>query len=197
MDSLIIERIKKEIENFDTTTDRQKVGRVVSVGDGVAEIEGLENAIMTEMVLFDDTDGKDLKDATARSSENALYGLVLNLEEGSVKVVILGDATRVRDGMLVKSTGKVLSVPVSDDILGRVVDTMAQPLDGKGAVEAGMGVSIVSRTTVQKELKLGTLCSLTLDPPLARSFSFIHQKQKFRVRVMDELLTFARQYCQV
>ena len=136
MDSLIIERIKKEIENFDTTTDRQKVGRVVSVGDGVAEIEGLENAIMTEMVLFDDTDGKDLKDATARSSENALYGLVLNLEEGSVKVVILGDATRVRDGMLVKSTGKVLSVPVSDDILGRVVDTMAQPLDGKGAITA-------------------------------------------------------------
>lgn len=67
----------------------------------------------------------------------------------------------------------------------------------KGAVEAGMGVSIVSRTTVQKELKLGTLCSLTLDPPLARSFSFIHQKQKFRVRIMDELLTFARQYCQV
>jgi len=67
----------------------------------------------------------------------------------------------------------------------------------KGAVEAGMGVSIVSKATVQKELKLGTLRSLRLDPPLARPFSFVHQKHKFRVRVMEELLEFARHYCQL
>jgi len=65
----------------------------------------------------------------------------------------------------------------------------------KGAVEAGMGVSIVSRATIHKELQLGSLAALTLDPPLQRPFSFVHQKQKFRHRVMDELLEFARNYC--
>jgi len=65
----------------------------------------------------------------------------------------------------------------------------------KGAVEAGMGVSIVSRATIHKELQLGSLAALTLDPPLQRPFSFVHQKQKFRHRVVDELLEFARNYC--
>lgn len=65
----------------------------------------------------------------------------------------------------------------------------------KGAVEAGMGISITSRATISKELKLGTLVALKLDPPLERPFSFVHQKQKFRHRAMDELLEFARQYC--
>ncbi|MCG6885767.1 MAG: LysR family transcriptional regulator [Proteobacteria bacterium] len=66
----------------------------------------------------------------------------------------------------------------------------------KGAVEAGMGISILSSATIQKELKLGTLIAIQLDPPIDRPFSFVHQKQKFRVRAMDELLTFARNYCQ-
>jgi DNA-binding transcriptional LysR family regulator len=65
----------------------------------------------------------------------------------------------------------------------------------KGAVEAGMGVSIVSEVTIHKELQLGTLVTLELDPPLERPFSFVHQKQKFRQRAMDELLEFARAYC--
>jgi DNA-binding transcriptional LysR family regulator len=65
----------------------------------------------------------------------------------------------------------------------------------KGAVEAGMGVSIVSEVTIHKELQLGTLVALELDPPLQRPFSFVHQKQKFRQRAMDELLEFARAYC--
>ncbi|MDX1824482.1 MAG: selenium metabolism-associated LysR family transcriptional regulator [Thiohalomonadales bacterium] len=65
----------------------------------------------------------------------------------------------------------------------------------KGAVEAGMGVSILSNATIQKELKLGTLVAVQLDPPIDRPFSFVHQKQKFRVRAMDELLSFARGYC--
>jgi DNA-binding transcriptional LysR family regulator len=65
----------------------------------------------------------------------------------------------------------------------------------KGAVEAGMGVSIVSEVTIHKELQLGTLVALELEPPLERPFSFVHQKQKFRQRAMDELLEFARAYC--
>lgn len=66
----------------------------------------------------------------------------------------------------------------------------------KGAVEAGMGVSILSRATISKELKLGTLVAINLDPPINRPFSFVHQKQKFRIRTMEELLNFARSYCE-
>lgn len=66
----------------------------------------------------------------------------------------------------------------------------------KGAVEAGMGVSILSKATISKELRLGTLVAIQLDPPINRPFSFVHQKQKFRVRAMEELLSFARQYCE-
>lgn len=72
---------------------------------------------------------------------------------------------------------------------------LGSPESVKGAVEAGMGVSVLSLTTVQKELQLGTLAAVPLDPPLERPFSFVHQKQKFRVRAMEELLNFARQYC--
>jgi DNA-binding transcriptional LysR family regulator len=73
---------------------------------------------------------------------------------------------------------------------------LGSPEAVKGAVEAGMGVSIVSEVTIHKELQLGTLVALALDPPLERPFSFVHQKQKFRQRAMDELLDFARAYCQ-
>lgn len=73
---------------------------------------------------------------------------------------------------------------------------LGSPEAVKGAVEAGMGISIVSRATIQKELRLATLVAIELDPPLERPFSFVHQKQKFRVRVMEELLEFARGYCQ-
>ncbi len=72
---------------------------------------------------------------------------------------------------------------------------LGSPEAVKGAVEAGMGISIVSEATIAKEVKLGTLAAVELDPPMERPFSFVHQKQKFRVRVMDELLEFARGYC--
>lgn len=72
---------------------------------------------------------------------------------------------------------------------------LGSPEAVKGAVEAGMGISVVSKATIQKELRLGTLVSIDLDPPLERPFSFVHQKQKFRVRVMEELLEFAQAYC--
>lgn len=78
----------------------------------------------------------------------------------------------------------------------KVTMELGSPEAVKGAVEAGMGVSVVSRATIQKELRLGTLVALELDPPLERPFSFVHQKQKFRLRVMEELLEFARGYCE-
>jgi DNA-binding transcriptional LysR family regulator len=73
---------------------------------------------------------------------------------------------------------------------------LGSPEAVKGAVETGMGISVVSAATIQKELRLGTLVALPLDPPLTRPFSFVHQKQKFRVRVIEELLDFARNYCE-
>jgi DNA-binding transcriptional LysR family regulator len=73
---------------------------------------------------------------------------------------------------------------------------LGSPEAVKGAVEAGMGISVISNATIQKELRLGTLVALQIEPPLERPFSFVHQKQKFRVRVMEELLEFARSYCQ-
>lgn len=76
-----------------------------------------------------------------------------------------------------------------------IVMELGSPEAIKGAVEAGMGISVLSRTTLAKELELGTLTAVTLNPPLQRPYSFVHQKQKFRVRAMDELLNFARQYC--
>ncbi|MCG8426772.1 MAG: LysR family transcriptional regulator [Chromatiales bacterium] len=85
----------------------------------------------------------------------------------------------------VKSDGDALKIAME----------LGSPEAVKGAVEAGMGISVVSRATIQKELKLGTLVEITLDPPLERPFSFVHQKQKFRARVMEELLEFAQQYC--
>jgi len=78
----------------------------------------------------------------------------------------------------------------------KVAMELGSPEAVKGAVEAGMGISVVSKATVQKELRLGTLVILPLDPPLRRPFSFVHQKQKFKLRVMEELLEFARAYCQ-
>lgn len=78
-----------------------------------------------------------------------------------------------------------------------VIMELGSPESIKGAVEAGMGVSIISRTTLAKELKLGTLVAINLDPPLDRPLSFVHQKQKFRVRAMQELFNFARNYCSV
>ena len=134
MDTLIIEKIKKEIEGFTPSTSTEKVGRVIRVGDGVAEIEGLDEALMSEMVLFDDSTDASLEEAMEQ--DDALYGLVLNLEEDSVKVVILGNDARVQEGMLVRSTGRVLSIPVGEALLGRVVNTLAEPVDGKGAIKA-------------------------------------------------------------
>ncbi len=127
-----IEQFKKEIENFTPEAKKTDVGTVLKVSDGVAEIEGLSGAVMSEMVRFDVARGKPLKDALEGTSE--VYGVILNLEEESVRAVILGDVGLVREGMSVFSTGSVLSIPVGDAMLGRVVSTLGEPLDGLGPI---------------------------------------------------------------
>ena len=140
MSTAIIERIKKEIESLETLAPLEEVGTVLSVGDGVAEIDGLKSAQMMEMVFFDDSVGKSLQSSMANT--DALYGLVLNLEEESVKVVILGDAGRVSEGMQVKRTGKLLSIPVGEGIVGRVVDPLGEVLDGKATYTTDRDMAI-------------------------------------------------------
>ncbi|MCF7815972.1 MAG: F0F1 ATP synthase subunit alpha [Candidatus Pacebacteria bacterium] len=160
MSTAIIERIKKEIESLKDDTTFEEVGVVVTVGDGVAEIEGIRGARMMEMVLFDDGEGKSLKEAMQYT--DALYGLILNLEEETVKVVILGDTARVSEGMQVKRTGKLLSIPVGEEIVGRVVTPLGEVLDGKGAfkMERDMAIErvaygVMDRSAVNEPIHTG------------------------------------------
>ncbi len=140
MSTAIIDRIKKEIENLDTTSQPQEVGVVTTVGDGIAEIDGLTSAQMMEMIIFDDGDGKTLEETL--ENNDTLYGLVLNLEEDAVKSVVLGDSTRVQEGMQVRRTGKLLSIPVGEKIVGRVISPLGEMIDGKGSIETDKDMPI-------------------------------------------------------
>lgn len=139
MDNTIVEKLKKEIAGFTDTPKVEVAGRVIKAADGVAEIEGLSGAVMSEMVRFEVGSGKKLADALGHGD---VFGVILNLEEDSVKAVILGDATLVREGMQVTGTGSVLSLPVGEGLLGRVVSALGEPVDGKGDVKASANYAI-------------------------------------------------------
>ncbi|MCR4325739.1 MAG: F0F1 ATP synthase subunit alpha [Patescibacteria group bacterium] len=130
MDNATVEKIIKEIEHFSPTRVHEHVGKVVAVGDGVVALSGLSDAVMSEVLLFEEGKGKKLSESMNEKSE--LYGLVLNLEEDGVRAAILGDTARVQEGMTVKSTGRVLSVPAGEELLGRVVNALGEPIDAKG-----------------------------------------------------------------
>jgi F-type H+-transporting ATPase subunit alpha len=111
--------IKERIENFELSVDINETGKIVTYADGVAQVYGLNNVMAGEMVEFED----------------GTQGLVLNLEESSVGVVILGSGVELREGMSVKRLNKLLRVPVGDAMLGRVVNAIGEPIDGKGPIE--------------------------------------------------------------
>lgn len=159
MNAALIEKIKKEIENFSPTAKKEEIGTVLTVADAVAEVEGLPHALAGEIVVFDVAEDSSLKDALEKEP---LYGLVLNLEATSVKVVILGDNKAIREGMTVTRLGKILSVPVSDRLLGRVVDALGAPIDGKGAIIAEkeypmerIAYGVIDRSPVNVPLQTG------------------------------------------
>src|SRR5947208_16078270 len=110
--------IQAEIEKYETTIDVREVGTVLEVGDGIARVYGLSNIMAGEMVEF----------------PNGVNGLAFNLEENSVGVIILGDYLAIEEGDEVKALGRLLSVPVGDAVLGRALDPLGNPLDGKGPV---------------------------------------------------------------
>ena len=114
----IISIIKSAIDTFDVQADTRNVGTVVEVGDGIAQIYGLEGALASELLEFPD----------------GVMGMALNLEEETVGAVILGNATAIKEGDTVKTTGRVVEVPVGSALVGRVVDPLGRPLDDKGPI---------------------------------------------------------------
>src|SRR5258706_12227051 len=111
-----LREIQTQIDGAKAATAKQNVGIVRETGDGVAKIEGLTETMLNEMLDFG----------------NGITGLALNLEETEVGAVILGDYTKIREGSEVRTTGKLLQVPVGKGLLGRVVNVLGQPIDGKG-----------------------------------------------------------------
>jgi F-type H+-transporting ATPase subunit alpha len=129
----IIKKIEAEIAAWSPKGGTEEVGIVRATGDGIAEIDGLTKAVMSEMVLFDRTFDRTLEEALKDPSP--LYGLILNLEEDGVRAVILGDTTKIYEGMLVRRLGRLLSIPVGDELVGRVVNPLGEPVDGKGPIK--------------------------------------------------------------
>jgi len=138
--------IKERIENFEIKVDINEVGKVVSIGDGIAKAYGLSNVMAGEMVEF----------------ENGVKGMVLNLEESSVGIVVLGEFETIREGMSVKRLGELLKIPVGDGMVGRIVNPLGEPLDGKGPIESTetrfveeKAPGIMDRKSVHEPLETG------------------------------------------
>jgi F-type H+-transporting ATPase subunit alpha len=110
--------LKSQIKGFDSGVQVETVGTVLQVGDGVARIHGLKDVMVSEMLEFPD----------------GVYGIALNLEEDNVGAVILGDDTKVKEGDTVRCTGRIISVPVGEGLVGRVVNAIGQAIDGKGPI---------------------------------------------------------------
>ncbi len=112
--------IRQKIKNYEAKLETSETGVVILVGDGIARVSGLDNCMSGELVEF----------------PNGSFGMAQNLEEDSVSVVILGTDNGIREGDRVKRTGRVVSVPVGEALIGRVVNALGEPIDGKGPVEA-------------------------------------------------------------
>ena len=142
----LVAQIEKEITGLKFKTQRQNVGVVTEIGDGVAKIEGLSDAQSSELLDFG----------------SGVSGLALNLEQYSVGAVIFGDFTKIKEGMEVKTTGRVLEVPVGEGLIGRVVDGLGAPIDGKGPIKAKAYYSVekiapgvITRQSVTTPLQTG------------------------------------------
>ena len=142
--------IKERIDNFELNVDINETGKIVSYADGVAQVYGLSNVMAGEMVEFED----------------GTRGLVMNLEESSVGVVILGSGTSLKEGMSVKRLGKLLRVPVGDALLGRVVNALGEPIDGKGPIET-------TETRFVEEKAPGIMDRKSVHEPLATGIKAI------------------------
>ena len=146
--SNIVQELEAQIRNISTAAISENVGTIKAIGDGVAHIEGLSNAMLNEMIEF----------------PGGVMGLAMNLEEHEVGAVLIGNATTLKEGDTCKTTGRLLQVPVGPGLLGRVVDTLGNPLDGKGPIQATtyypvekIASGIISRQGVNQPVQTGIL----------------------------------------
>src|SRR5271168_4477949 len=146
--SNLLQEIEAQISGAKSATAKQNVGIVREIGDGVAKIEGLTDTMLNEMLDFG----------------NGVTGLALNLEETEVGAIILGDYTSIKEGQEVRTTGKLLQVPVGKGLLGRVVNTLGQPLDGKGPIQSDVSYpvekiapGIIRRRSVSQPVQTGIM----------------------------------------
>ncbi len=147
--------LKQEIEGFESRAGVEDVGTVLNVGDGISRVYGLRNVMAGELVEF----------------ESGVQGIALNLEEENVGVVLMGPDAQVREGELVRRTGRIIDVPVGDELVGRVVDALGNPLDGKGAIGASrrrpvesIAPGVVDRKHVSEPLQTGLLAIDSMIP---------------------------------
>jgi len=154
----IVENLKKEIDNFSSQIKAEKVGHVLEVFDGIAKVSGLSDIKSSEMVTF----------------PNGEMGVALNLEEDTVGVIILDDFLKIKEGDEVKATGKILEVPVSDNIIGRVVNALGVEIDGKGVIKA-------DKTYPIEKVAPGVITRLSVDKPVATG-----------VKVIDAIIPIGR-----
>src|ERR671925_925699 len=138
--------IRDQIGSYAVDVDVAEVGTIVSIGDGIARVHGVENTMAGEMLEF----------------PHGIYGIALSLEEESVGAVLLGDYTEIREGDTVKRTGRIISVPVGEEMLGRVVNALGQPIDGKGPIQTKqfmpierLAPGVVDRQPVKEPLQTG------------------------------------------
>jgi len=146
----IVENLKKEIDNFSSQIKAEKVGHVLEVFDGIAKVSGLSDVKSSEMVTF----------------PNGETGMALNLEEDTVGVIILDDFSKIKEGDEVKTTGKILEVPVSDNIIGRVVNALGVEIDGKGIIKTDKSYPI-------EKVAPGVITRLSVDQPVATGIKVI------------------------
>lgn len=146
MSNPLIEELKKELSQFHHAVEREAIGTVLEAGDGVARVAGLSEVMASEMVEF----------------ENGTLGVALNLEENEVGVMVMGEMGSIKEGVKVKATGRILSVPVGEGIVGRVVNALGQPIDGKGEIASEkfypvekIAPGVITRQSVNQPLQTG------------------------------------------
>lgn len=138
--------IKEQIKNYRTKIDMDDVGTVVQIGDGIARLHGLDKCMANELLEF----------------EGGVYAMALSLEEDSISAVMLGSSENIKEGDTARRTGRVVSVPVGEKLLGRVVNALGQPIDAKGPIEAAEirpvespAYGIIERRSVYQPVQTG------------------------------------------
>src|SRR5712691_7193289 len=138
--------LRRALEGYEPSLEKQQVGRITEVGDGIARISGLPEVAVNELLEF----------------EGGVQGLALNLDEESIGVVVLGETGHIEEGQAVRATGSILSVPVGDAMLGRVVNPLGEPIDGRGAISSEhrrrlevQAPGVIDRQPVKEPLQTG------------------------------------------